>query len=224
MRADYSELCYFWGTNSYPYIDLNYISNDKQYSNENINTQEINQLITPLSDAFTKFIEVSPTLNIDVKTEIKVLSQAADYAFDVYDACLIYQQTGSKLAVLIHFYEEAISDVVFYFGLKGTVKGLVLGEFLSAAPRSISKKAVIISGIFLAADYTLNPYISKSFIDFIKRNNIFIFNIPYLLQTQSNLEKYKKKIAYEQQVLSDFHGVPNMNGKISIEDIFFNMR
>ena len=24
MRADYSELCYFWGVNTYPYIDLNY--------------------------------------------------------------------------------------------------------------------------------------------------------------------------------------------------------
>lgn len=227
MRADYSELGYFWGTNSYPYIDLNYISNDKQYSNEDndIDAQEINQFIKSTSDAFTKMTEVSPTLNIDViTTKIKVLSQSADYAFDVYDACLVYQQTGSKLEVLIHFYEEAISDIVFYFGLKGTVKGLALGEFLSAAPRAISKKAVIISGIFLAADHTLNPYISKGFIDFIKRNNIFIFNIPYLLQTQSNLEKYKKKMAYEQQVLSDFHGVPNMNGKISIEDIFFNMR
>lgn len=221
MRADYSELCYFWGVNTYPYIDLNY---QNQTDNIVLDYDQVNKNIANISKEVNKFIEVSPTLNIDVKTEIKVLSQAADYAFDVYDACLIYQQTGSKLEVLIHFYEEAISDIVFYFGLKGTVKGLALGEFLSAAPRAISKKAVIISGIFLAADYTLNPYISKSFIDFIKRNNIFIFNIPYLLQTQSNLEKYKKKIAYEQQVLSDFHGVPNMNGKISIEDIFFNMR
>ncbi len=221
MRADYSELCYFWGVNTYPYIDLNY---QNQTDNIVLDYDQVNKNIANISKEVNKFIEVSPTLNIDVKTNIKVLSQAVGYAFDVYDACLIYQQTGSKLAVLIHFYEEAISDVVFYFGLKGTVKGLVLGEFLSAAPRSISKKAVIISGIFLAADYTLNPYISKSFIDFIKRNNIFIFNIPYLLQTQSNLEKYKKKIAYEQQVLSDFHGVPNMNGRISIEDIFFNMR
>lgn len=220
MRADYSELGYFWGTNSYPYIDLNY---QNQTDNIVLDYDQVNKDIANISKEVNKFIEVSPTLNIDVKTEIKVLSQAADYAFNVYDACLIYQQTGSKLEVLIHFYEEAISDIVFYFGLKGTVKGLALGEFLSAGPRAISKKAVIISGIFLAADYTLNPYISKSFIDFIKRNNIFIFNIPYLLQTQSNLEKYKKKIAYEQQVLSDFHGVPNMNGKISIEDIFFNM-
>lgn len=221
MRADYSELCYFWGVNTYPYIDLNY---QNQTDNIVLDYDQVNKNIANISKEVNKFIEVSPTLNIDVKTEIKVLSQAADYAFDVYDACLIYQQTGSKLEVLIHFYEEAISDIVFYFGLKGTVKGLALGEFLSAAPRAISKKAVIISGIFLAADYTLNPYISKSFIDFIKRNNIFIFNIPYLLQTQSNLEKYKKKMAYEQQVLSDFHGVPNMNGRISIEDIFFNMR
>lgn len=119
MRADYSELCYFWGTNSYPYIDLNYINNNEKYSNENINTQEINQFIKSTSDAFTKMTEVSPTLNIDVKTKIKVLSKAADYA--------------------------------------------------------------------------LNPYISKSLSDFIKQNNIFIFNIPYLLQKQSNLEKYKKK-------------------------------
>lgn len=221
MRADYSELGYFWGVNTYPYIDLNY---QNQTDNIVLDYDQVNKNIANISKEVNKFIEVSPTLNIDVKTEIKVLSQAADYAFDVYDACLIYQQTGSKLEVLIHFYEEAISDIVFYFGLKGTVKGLALGEFLSAAPRAISKKAVIISGIFLAADYTLNPYISKGFIDFIKRNNIFIFNIPYLLQTQSNLEKYKKKMAFEQQVLSDFHGVPNMNGKISIEDIFFNMR
>lgn len=85
MRADYSELGYFWGTNSYPYIDLNYISNDKQYSNEDndIDAQEINQFIKSTSDAFTKMTEVSLTLNIDViKTKIKVLSQAADYAFN----------------------------------------------------------------------------------------------------------------------------------------------
>lgn len=82
MCADYSELCYFWGVNTYPYIDLNYINNSEKYSNENINTQAINQIITPLHDAFTKMVEVSPTLNIDVKTEIKVLSQSADYAFN----------------------------------------------------------------------------------------------------------------------------------------------
>lgn len=225
MRADYSELSYFWGANSYPYIDLNYISNDRQYSNENndINAREINQFIKSTSNAFTNAIEISTALNIDVKTEIKVLSKAADYSLNVYEACLIYKQTGSKLEVVIHFYEEAISDIIFYFGLKGTVKGLVLGELLSAAPRSISKKAVLISGIFLAADYALNPYISKSLSDFIKQYDIPILNIPYIMQKQLTTAKYKKEIEDEQQKLLDAYGIPNMNGRISLEDVIYNM-
>lgn len=189
MRADYSELCYFWGVNTYPYIDLNY---QNQTDNIVLDYDQANKNIANIFKEGNKFIEVSPALNIDVKTGIKVLSQSADYAFDVYEACLIYQQTGSKLEVLIHFYEEAISDIVFYFGLKGTVKGLALGELLSVAPREISKKAVIVSGLFLAADYALNPYISKSLSDFIKRYDIPILSIPYVLKKQSNLEKYKK--------------------------------
>lgn len=42
------------------------------------------------------------------------------------------------------------------------------------------------------SNYALNPYISKSLSDFIKRYDIPILNIPYVLKKQSNLEKYKK--------------------------------
>lgn len=220
MRADYSELSYFWGANSYPYIDLNY---QNQADNTTLDYNQVQKNIVNISKEGNKFIEISTALNIDVKTEIKVLSKAADYPLNVYEACLIYQQTGSKLEVVIHFYEEAISDIIFYFGLKGTVKGLVLGELLSAAPRSISKKAVYISGIFLAADYALNPYISKSLSDFIKQYDIPILNIPYIMQKQLTTAKYKKEIEDEQQKLLDAYGIPNMNGRISLEDVIYNM-
>lgn len=147
MRADYSELCYFWGVNTYPYIDLNY---QNQTDNIVLDYDQANKNRANIFKEGNKFIEVSPALNIDVKTGIKVLSQSADYAF--------------------------------------------------------------------------NPYISKSLSYFIKRYDIPILSIPYVLKKQSNLEKYKKKLEYEQQILSDFYEVPNINGRISIEDIIYNMR
>ena len=188
MNVDYSELGYFFIGNSYPYVDLTKLDATQVSNNTDrkIIVQDLKNDIQQVVDFANKTVETADTMNIDTKKEVKVLVQGFDKIFKIYDGYTTYKQEGSVLELVIHFYEEGIEDIVFRFGLKGTVGYVVIDEMITTIARQVSKKALVVAGIFLAADHYLNPYISKNTINFFEEYEIPIFSYPYMLR--KNLE------------------------------------
>lgn len=219
MRADFSELAMFFDTNPYPYIDLDYQNKTDNFASEYVQTTKN---IANVAKSGNKFIEIVQAVSFEVRKEIQVIFQAADKYFSLQEACLIYKQTGSVLEVCIHFYEESISDIIFHFGLKGTVNGLILGGVIDAVQHNISKRIPLIAGLLLAVDYKLNPYLSGEFIDFIKYYNIPLFSALYQLRNSQNLQRsYEDYINYINQVCKEQQS-PCIT--FSIDDFFMNLR
>ena len=222
MNVDYSELGYFFIGNSYPYIDLTkldatQVSND---TDRKIIVQDLKNDIQQVVDFANKTVETADTMNIDTKKEVKVLVQGFDKIFKIYDGYTTYKQEGSVLELVIHFYEEGIEDIVFRFGLKGTVGGIVINELLTTISRQVSKKAIVVAGLFLAADYFLNPYISKNTVNFFEEYDIPFFSYLYMLRDHLKYTRNRNKAKAENEAYLKAHGLIYYNDRIYMEDIF----
>ncbi len=222
MNVDYSELGYFFIGNSYPYVDLTKLDATQVSNNTDrkIIVQDLKNDIQQVVDFANKTVETADTMNIDTKKEVKVLVQGFDKIFKIYDGYTTYKQEGSVLELFIHFYEEGIEDIVFRFGLKGTVGYVVIDEMITTIARQVSKKALVVAGIFLAADHYLNPYISKNTINFFEEYEIPVFSYPYMLRKNLEYTNHQNKVKAENEANLKANGLLYYNDRLYLEDIF----